>query len=131
MNSPVIIFSNDNFPVLMAFKLRFFILYFYYLLLKAAGGSRRSCCFIVCRPRALACGPAASLYISGTRHLLRCGPAGRHRYCYLSVVCRSSGEALPPELPPELLSPLIASSSAFVYPYPAEIYSTSPSSLVV
>ena len=28
MNSPVIIFSNDNFPVLMAFKLRFLFLLF-------------------------------------------------------------------------------------------------------
>ena len=45
-------------------------------------------------------------------------------YC-LPFVCRLSGEALPPLLPPELLSPRIASSSAFVYPYPIESSSSS------
>ena len=128
MNSPVVMFSNDNFPVLMAFKLRF--LFFIFIV----------CC---CRPRASAGGPPQLRYPGGaSRPKAACGASVSQRcmmlaqarpdraapillsYC-LPFVCRLSGEALPPLLPPELLSPRIASSSAFVYPYPIESSSSS------
>ena len=120
MNSPVIIFSNDNFPVLMAFKLRFLFLLFVVEGRGRQPAARRSCCISAAHyaltPRAM------HLYFCGTLYLCRRVPAGRRRSYLPSVVFRSSGEALPLEvLPPELLSPRIASSSAFVYPYPAEI----------